>query len=745
MIIKASHKNSAFLRQFALWRVACVSLSIIALTSFQAGYTLAAWTATTTIDGNSVTAGVWSSEPEGPEIGDLALFAVYGAANNSDTNNDTITGTNVTITGGMIGAPRGLLIGGGNTIYGMRTGNDVNTGSNTTVEAGGIVANDDVTLGGGNILTGRTHGDRIITGNNTAATGHVVARDSFLMGGGNTAVDVDADSTILGNNSHITGTLTLPIGESPIIGGGSSVATLVQAVPQAPDTFVNLVMPAANVFTASDDEDDDVGVDDNSPLVLLPGIYGELASSNNVSITLSSGTYVFEQIVLGGGVDITMDVSEGPIKIFVVGNVLTGNNTVMTVVGGDASDIYLESAGKVTLGGGNVWHGTIYSTKSTEPNQQGITTGSNTSVSGGLYSNQRILLGGGNTITLVGPYFATYTAPEENNDIVLNEIYPRPAGGAAPSDREWIELYNNSGSTIDILGWKVSEMSGSNEVLYTVVASGAAAGEMQPYAGASTEIVAGGMVVLEFNTLSGKLNDGGDTVRVYDNAGALRDTHKYPSTAVGKSHVRIPDGIGIWVDPEPTPGEVNRVSRADLEASGLTPEQIEEIVALLASRGEWLLGEGPGEILVVPTVEEPLLEETTEPQMNAEEGEGGDSDIAGKKEDDESIVDDAVDAADGGGGGGGPEMGSENETLPTEGDETVPNEVVENDDVSTDETLSGETEVEPEAQVEDPEEVIADDVVIEGEEEEDVDDAPVTKEEDAPTEDSNSVAAEVTE
>src|SRR5690606_1629123 len=115
----------------------------------------------------------------------------------------------------------------------------------------------------------------------------------------------------------------------------------------------------------------------------------------------------------------------------------------------------------------------------------------------------------------------------------------------APYEREFIELYNASGSPVDVLGWKVSEISGSNELLYTIVASGASGNQMQPHAGASTVIPGGGLLVLEFASAT-KLNNDGDTVRLYNGSGAFVDGHKYPNTAAGKSHQRIPDG-GIWV------------------------------------------------------------------------------------------------------------------------------------------------------------------------------------------------------
>ncbi|MDO8569270.1 MAG: LamG-like jellyroll fold domain-containing protein [bacterium] len=181
--------------------------------------------------------------------------------------------------------------------------------------------------------------------------------------------------------------------------------------------------------------------------------------------------------------------------------------------------------------------------------------------------------------------------------VVLNEIYPAPPSSGnpvAPNDREWVELYNGGASSIDVLGWKISELSGGigAEQVYTIstTCSAPSASKVIPYNGASTIITVNGLLVLEFCTGENVLNNPGDTVRLYDSTNILLDLHTYPSTANGKSHQRIPNG-GIWVDPEPTPGAPNRVSMRDLIEAGLDEETIAKIVTLLAERGETLLEE----------------------------------------------------------------------------------------------------------------------------------------------------------
>jgi hypothetical protein len=177
------------------------------------------------------------------------------------------------------------------------------------------------------------------------------------------------------------------------------------------------------------------------------------------------------------------------------------------------------------------------------------------------------------------------TAPIEPAvpNIVLNEILPNPDSSFSyPANKEFIELYNNGDTQVNIGGWKVSEITGGGtENKYTITISGGSH-TASPTSG-STIIQAKGFIVLLLSD-STALNNSGDTIRLYDNNGNELDKHIY-STAVdctfltptpnnpnvddcssvvhmvqpGKSYARIPDGTGSWVDPIPTPGEPNKM------------------------------------------------------------------------------------------------------------------------------------------------------------------------------------------
>jgi hypothetical protein len=171
--------------------------------------------------------------------------------------------------------------------------------------------------------------------------------------------------------------------------------------------------------------------------------------------------------------------------------------------------------------------------------------------------------------------------------VVLNEIFARPATGApAPKDREYVELYNNGNASVDVLGWNISEMAGATEMPHTIVAAGATSNQMQPFGTASTTIASHGLLLLQFGGTTSHFNDTGDTIKLYGGANQFLDGHTYPFTAIGKAHVRFPDGIGYWVDPEPTPGELNIVTLEDLRAAGFDETTIADIMALVKLVGK---------------------------------------------------------------------------------------------------------------------------------------------------------------
>lgn len=171
--------------------------------------------------------------------------------------------------------------------------------------------------------------------------------------------------------------------------------------------------------------------------------------------------------------------------------------------------------------------------------------------------------------------------------IALNEFLPRPNGvaygfdfGNDSSDMpqgEWVELYNNGTEAVDLTGWYTRDATNGegNKIEITALNT----------APATTIIGGKSWLVVYMN--KPVLNNTGDTVRLFDNADNLIDSHIYVSNdfceiepspgdenstdASGecggvppnKSYARMPDGIGEWVDPIPTPGGANRLNTVE--------------------------------------------------------------------------------------------------------------------------------------------------------------------------------------
>ncbi len=140
------------------------------------------------------------------------------------------------------------------------------------------------------------------------------------------------------------------------------------------------------------------------------------------------------------------------------------------------------------------------------------------------------------------------------SDVVINEFLPNPVGAdnAPRPGGEWVELYNNSNSTINLMGWYLRNASGNRLNLTVTNSTGSS---ISPH----------GFVVVYRDGNSGfSLRNSviGDMLRLYDNHNWIRDLHTY--TAIlgdevleNKSFARFPDGSSTWFDPIPTPNGPN--------------------------------------------------------------------------------------------------------------------------------------------------------------------------------------------
>ncbi|MDO8471143.1 MAG: lamin tail domain-containing protein [bacterium] len=255
-------------------------------------------------------------------------------------------------------------------------------------------------------------------------------------------------------------------------------------------------------------------------------------------------------------------------------------------------------------------------------------------------------------------------AAEVESPVVINEFLPNPDGvlctdgsddceegdpefifdfGRDSDDKpqgEWVELYNLTGSPINLTGWYVQDASGGEGNTQVTNANTLPA---------TTTIPANGYLVIYMN--KPVWNNTGDTVKLFSASNLLQDSYAYTSdydycyltptpgetndedpseddidctpgaTIPGnKSYARIPDGTGSFVDPVPTPGVRNSLDEAN------APEEVElvtlemevatstEVIFEVATSTEIVLEEA--------TSTEPIIEETassTEAVLEEEE------------------------------------------------------------------------------------------------------------------------------
>jgi hypothetical protein len=124
---------------------------------------------------------------------------------------------------------------------------------------------------------------------------------------------------------------------------------------------------------------------------------------------------------------------------------------------------------------------------------------------------------------------------------------PTVESGSNP-DGEWVELYNNSGSTVDLTGWYIKDLA---DHTMTIDAAHTNTGLVTISASSWLVVYRNGSAIL---------NNTGDTISLFDSSNNLIDSHTYVGgKATDLTEARIPDGTGAWVDPVATPGTANQL------------------------------------------------------------------------------------------------------------------------------------------------------------------------------------------
>jgi len=148
--------------------------------------------------------------------------------------------------------------------------------------------------------------------------------------------------------------------------------------------------------------------------------------------------------------------------------------------------------------------------------------------------------------------YTAYPRVVSPSTLYLNEVYPSGASASA----DWVELYNNSQSTVPLTGWKVEyventiALGGSASTLWT--------GQAGQYVNAMSTFLVSGLA-LDLNSAQSY------HVRLLDASGGLTDRVQWPGPGAlspGQSFARVSDGHPDYfeIDPTPTPGYFNSVS-----------------------------------------------------------------------------------------------------------------------------------------------------------------------------------------
>jgi len=269
--------------------------------------------------------------------------------------------------------------------------------------------------------------------------------------------------------------------------------------------------------------------------------------------------------------------------------------------------------------------------------------------------------------------------------VVLNEFLPNPDGNeygynfGTDSDSmpkgEWVELYNNGDTSVDLTGWYIRDDSDSSDHKIMID---------QAHTGLITPVIASHSFMVVYMNKELLDNSVGDSVRLFNNNDVLVDSYIYTlpadycnlkptegetndetgngvgkgctsSVAGNKSYARIPDGVGEWVDPIPTPGIPNEL---ELETEELVTAPVSEVVeetveveklevVVTSDEGETVDGEQN-----VPDEEVNTLEDETDLASTEINSENGEEDLSSEEtnseEDEADPSDTGTDTGDNG-------------------------------------------------------------------------------------------------
>ncbi|MGH7131480.1 MAG: hypothetical protein ACREJO_05995 [Phycisphaerales bacterium] len=193
-----------------------------------------------------------------------------------------------------------------------------------------------------------------VTGLVGTGNGIVTVGDATLNGTAQIFGDLRAgDAVSLANNVHVTGTVTNPGSFS--VGAGSTVGSHVVAMPTLPN------LPAATAYVAGITNQ---SVGNGGTMNLAPGSWNDVTLGGSCVLNLTAGVYYLHSLTAGNGLDLNVNVTGGPVTVYVVDDVVMGSTCDVVITGGAAGlfnvETHSSSVNAFRAGGGVNWRGNIF-------------------------------------------------------------------------------------------------------------------------------------------------------------------------------------------------------------------------------------------------------------------------------------------------------------------------------------------------------------------------------------------------
>ncbi|MFT6000242.1 MAG: hypothetical protein ACI81P_002703 [Neolewinella sp.] len=339
--------------------------------------------------------------------------------------------------------------------------------------------------------------------------------------------------------------------------------------PNAAETCVAFTNGTADEYTLSFDY---TGVDASGTLALL--VDGMAASSftNNGDdpTTTAAGTIDISSPDLLEGTSYEVTFTDGGTCMYSVSGAVASNTCVS--VCDLSTDISMLRLGCVTFtaGGTDQVFGTLdylgvepgaTAAISGSPGFPLIVSGDPGTMEDGEVAFGGIVEGGSYTLTISGGActgmdaivipFSVPAALCTPSDLIINEVLPNPTGGvdvnqdgSTNSDDEFVELYNNGASALDISGYTVEEFAGIFHTFAagTVLEAGEGVLIIGEFPMGGLTIPYGCYVVDADGFFIGLNNSGTDGVAVRDAAGNIVAQMTFTDAPIGESLALSPDG-----------------------------------------------------------------------------------------------------------------------------------------------------------------------------------------------------------